>query len=283
MPNASLKHCTEVSFETISKTPPREKANLYFQIIYIVSGTGFLELNGNQIRYGTGSLYLITPNDKHRFGPDQKTEQLVVRFNNDYIREYRWKTIDHVESLLYHSSHLTGCMMKNSADRFLIERIIESMIHTMKTEGQYTVDLLFHLVNSLVVIAARNIAQIKPQNLPSGAETKIQEIITYIQSNINDPEKLKASNLSKEFGISETYLGSYFKNRSGETLQHFIANYKLRLIEHRLKLSDMRINEIATEFGFTDESHLNKFFKKLRGMSLSEFRKKKAHPTKAVA
>ena len=35
----------------------------------------------------------------------------------------------------------------------------------------------------------------------------------------------------------------------------------------------MRINEIATELGFTDESHLNKLFKKYKGIIPSEFRK----------
>ncbi len=56
-------------------------------------------------------------------------------------------------------------------------------------------------------------------------------------------------------------------------IQHFIANYKIRLIEHRLKFSDRRINEIAFEFGFADESHLNKFFKKHKSLSLTQYRK----------
>ena len=39
--------------------------------------------------------------------------------------------------------------------------------------------------------------------------------------------------------------------------------YKLKLVENRLLHSEMRINEIAAELGFTDESHLNKLFKKI--------------------
>jgi AraC-like DNA-binding protein len=35
----------------------------------------------------------------------------------------------------------------------------------------------------------------------------------------------------------------------------------------------MRINEIAHEFNFTDESHLNRLFKKYKGMNPTEFRK----------
>lgn len=50
-------------------------------------------------------------------------------------------------------------------------------------------------------------------------------------------------------------------------------NYKLRLVETRLQHSNLRLNEIAYELGFTDESHLTKSFKKYKGMSPSSYRK----------
>jgi AraC-like DNA-binding protein len=49
----------------------------------------------------------------------------------------------------------------------------------------------------------------------------------------------------------------------------------MRLVETRLLHSDMRINEIAYEFNFTDESHLNRLFKKYKGINPTEFRKAK--------
>ncbi|WP_423754016.1 helix-turn-helix domain-containing protein [Cloacibacillus evryensis] len=84
---------------------------------------------------------------------------------------------------------------------------------------------------------------------------------------------IKADVISQHFGISQNYLGRYFKKHTNETMQQYIINYKLKLIENRLLHSEMRINEIATELGFTDESHLNKLFKKYKGIIPSEFRK----------
>jgi AraC-like DNA-binding protein len=68
-------------------------------------------------------------------------------------------------------------------------------------------------------------------------------------------------------------LSEYFKKHTHETLQHYIINYKIALVEIRLKHSDMRINEIAAELGFTDDSHLIKTFRKHRGMSPLEYRR----------
>jgi AraC-like DNA-binding protein len=44
------------------------------------------------------------------------------------------------------------------------------------------------------------------------------------------------------------------------------------MIEHRLQFSNKRMNEIAGEFGFTDESHFNKFFRKQNGSSPKSYR-----------
>lgn len=69
------------------------------------------------------------------------------------------------------------------------------------------------------------------------------------------------------------YLGSYFRKQCNESLQHYISSYRVRLISQRLRFSDKRIHEIADEFGFTDESHINKFFKRHKGVNLNTYRR----------
>ena len=247
----------------------------FFQMVYVVSGTGFLLINGNAIHYQTGNLMLLTPNDSHTFDITTPTEFLLVKLNNEYIKAYKSKSIDHIECLLHYASHLSGCILKRKEDEFLVKSISESLIHAIQNKDIYDEDLITHYVNALIVIAARNIAKIKPSGVKESADKRILEIINYIQANIFFPQKIKVSIIANKFDISDTYLGSYFKNHCGETIQSFISNYKIRLIEYRLSFSDMRINEIAAEFGFSDESHLNKFFKKHNSISLTTYRKLK--------
>ncbi|HEY9194695.1 MAG TPA: AraC family transcriptional regulator, partial [Mucilaginibacter sp.] len=138
----------------------------------------------------------------------------------------------------------------------------------------YNKELVQQLVNTLIIVVARNIARYLPGQLNPGNEERALDILQYVQSNIYSPDKLKAEVISNNFNISETYLGRYFKKHAGETLQQYIINYKTKLIEHRLQFSDKRLNEIAGEFGFTDESHFNKFFRKQKGNSPKEYRRK---------
>lgn len=247
----------------------------FFQMVYVISGSGFLRINGNAITYSAGNLMLLTPNDFHTFDITTPTEFLLVKLNSEYIKAYKSKSIDHIECLLHYASHLSGCILKRKEDEFLVKSMSESLIYAIYNKDIYDEDLITHYVNALIVIAARNIAKIKPTGVKESADKRILEIINYIQANIYDPQKNKISVIADRFDISNTYLGSYFKNHCGETIQSFVSNYKIRLIEHRLSFSDRRINEIVDEFGFSDESHLNKFFKKHKDISLTGYRKAK--------
>ena len=57
-------------------------------------------------------------------------------------------------------------------------------------------------------------------------------------------------------------------------MQQYNLKYKMKKVEIRLLHTDIRINEIVEELGFTDESHLNRLFRKYKGVSPTEFRKR---------
>ncbi|WP_173967097.1 helix-turn-helix domain-containing protein [Flavobacterium collinsii] len=276
MRKENMHQSVEVIYKRVDQCPLVNSQLSFFQMVYVISGSGFLHINGNAISYQTGNLMLLTPNDYYRFDIITTTDFLLVKLSSEYAKEYKSKSIDHIECLFHYASHLSGCILNRKADEYLVKSIVESLVYTMDNTDIYDEDLIIHYVNALVVIAARNIAKIKPLGIKESADKRILEIINYIQENIFFPQKIKVSVIAGKFDISDTYLGSYFKNHCGETIQSFVSNYKIRLIEHRLSFSDMRINEIVDEFGFSDESHLNKFFKKHRNISLTGYRKAKA-------
>lgn len=247
----------------------------FFELAYVLSGSGYQQINGNKVPFKTGDLLIITPNDHHASRLSCLSEFLIIRFDKSYINSYQWMSIDHIECILYHASHMTVPILQDKSDSEMVASCMQSLLQTIQKEDVYNEDLQRNLVNTLIVIAARNIAKIKPHKLIRNADKRILQIIDYLQAHIYKPKALKASVIANSFGLSQSYLGGYFYKHSGETLQQYIANYRMRLIEHRLRFSDKRIGEIVEEFGFVDESHINKFFKKHQGMSLKAYRLKK--------
>ncbi|MBZ4191917.1 helix-turn-helix domain-containing protein [Niabella beijingensis] len=250
--------------------------NNFFQICLVVTGQGHLGVGCHRTAFRSGSVILLTPDDVHHFELEQPTEFLMVRFSSSYVRSFEWGKMNQMECILYYARHFTGCIMRTPDDNVLVRSIATSLLHTLEHPDLYQEDIVKHFVNALIVIAARNIEKAGPPAASENTDKKLLDIIHYIEEHIFDPAKLKAAVIGRAFGVSAGYIGQYFRRCSGETLQHFITQYKLRLIEHRLKFSDMRVHEIALEFGFTDESHLNKYFKKQKGVALTKYRKLQA-------
>ena len=112
-----------------------------------------------------------------------------------------------------------------------------------------------------------------PGKIDEKSESKAVEILQYIHTNIYDPDKLRVEHITNHFGISHTYLCRYFGKYTNESFQQYILGYKLKLIENCLLRSNMRVGEIADEFGFTDKSHLIRTFKKYNGVNPGDFKK----------
>lgn len=263
--------------EPLSACPRSEHSHSFFEFIYIVSGNGKQCINKSKFAYKPGHLFLLTPNDSHYFEILAETQFLFIRFNPLYIKDHglTGDTAQHLDFLLKNAGQAPGCILKTDEDKAVVKPIMQAIITEKKKNGLYSKALLQQYINTVIVIAARNVAMSMPDEVDESTEEKALDILQYIQANIYFPEKLKAEVIADKAGISENYLGQYFKKHTGETMQQYIINYKLKLIENRLLHSNMRMAEIANELGFNDESHLNRIFKKYRGMNPSEFRKLK--------
>ncbi|MBC9930071.1 AraC family transcriptional regulator [Chitinophaga qingshengii] len=251
----------------------------FFELVYIVEGTGRQTINNNQFRYSKGHLFLVTPEDVHLLEVEEETHFFFLRFNRIYLQNqeaallYTQEWTRRMEFILAHASHRPGCIVSYAPDKQLIPAIVAGLIQEQAGRPLYHNEVVRQLVNTLITVVARNIAMKLPAQLGDHTATPVLDIIGYIQENIYSPPALRAAVIARHFHISQSYLGRYFKKHTNENLQDYITNYKLKLVETRLKHSDLRINEIAAELSFTDESHLTRLFRKHRGMNPSAFRR----------
>ncbi|WDF79686.1 AraC family transcriptional regulator [Mucilaginibacter sp. KACC 22773] len=276
MKKENLYRPFEVDFKVLEHFPKVTRSNNFFELIYIVDGTGVQFINKNKFNYRKGNLFLLTPQDTHSFEINTVTKFFFLRFNEYYVQGNASKDkalIQRMEYILQNASHRPGCILKNKVDKPFIASLVENIIQEQTNQQIYCDTIITQIVNTIITIVARNIALKLPKNIKENTGETVLEILHYIQENIFDPKKLRAENLGRHFGISLSYLGRYFKKQTGDTLQQYISMYKIRLIEMRLLHSDMRINEIVNELNFADESHLNKIFKKYKGLSPTEYKK----------
>lgn len=272
MKKENIETPIEIIYEKTDECPVRDRVFSFFQLVFVLSGNGFQTFNGNRTSYRKNNMFLLTPEDIHTFDVTHTTEFLLIRFNTSYLKNYRWNNLNHLECLLHNATHITGNILMADADQRIVKSIMDAILQSSEKNDLFNAELKNHLINALLVVVARSISCYQAERLEQNPDKRFVNMINYIQEHIYYPDRLRTGIISKKFNISENYLGRFFKSQCGETMQEYISKYKIRLIKNKLQFSDLRMNEIAQEFNFIDSSHLNKFFKKHSGGSLSAYK-----------
>lgn len=266
----------EIEFVTTEKCPIKIHKNTFFQLVYMVEGSGIYHVNENRFNYQAGQLFLLRPMVVQYTEVQEKTSFLFIRFNSIYLKSQQsagaTEWVNKLEYILSNGHHVQGPVIQRNEDKSLVKALATAIIQEYQDKQSWHMEVMQQLVNTFITIVARNI----PMHFShtEGASRHLSlDMLGYIHEHIYEPEKLKAEQIASHFNISLNYISEYFKKHMKQTLQQYILTYKLSLVATRLHYSDKRLNEIADEFGFTDESHLNKMFRKYRGVSPAVYRK----------
>lgn len=260
----------------------------FFEIVQILEGEGVREVNQNRYPYNKGSIFLFTPLDCRGFEMSAPTRFCSIRFSEVFLgkckdaqergRIAQW--LRQLEHIFYHHNRFERMLIKQDADCQMISTLIGNMVQEYEAQQPYYEENLQHFITLVLNILARNVATGKV-NVPADLQPEplINRMLLHVHENIRNPELLRISHLASHFNLSANYVGEYFRKLTGESLQQYISQYKMQLVQHRLTNSALTVSQIAAELGFTDESHLNRQFRKHSGgVSPLEFRKSAKQP-----
>jgi AraC-like DNA-binding protein len=85
-------------------------------------------------------------------------------------------------------------------------------------------------------------------------------------------EELSLPQVAKAVNISANYLSEKFKQVTGINFVEYVAQTRFEKARDLLNDVDLRVSEIAFAVGFQSLSQFNRVFKKLSGMSPTEYR-----------
>lgn len=263
----------ELDFVEVEEYTVRHHKNTFFEMVFVLEGSGVQIINDHRMPYTLDKLFLIFPQDTAGFEVHSTTQFFFIRFNHSYLKMQSKEWIQRLEYIFHNHNHLPGCILKTVTDKPLVRAMVQALILEMKQQFPQQQEVIKQIVNTVITIAARNIASVTPFVSTTANESDAADLLNYIHQNIYRPEELKTGKIAEYFHVSSTYISEYFKAKTGQNIQKYIIHYKLKLIETRLRYTNMQLNEIVYEFGFTDASHFNRIFKKYKGINPSEFRR----------
>ncbi|ASZ13316.1 helix-turn-helix domain-containing protein [Chitinophaga pendula] len=256
----------------------------FFEIVQILEGDGVRHVNNNYYPYVQGNIYLFTPLDCRGFDSTVPTRFCSIRFSEVFLSQFRGKQereritqwLKQLEHIFYHHNRFQEVLIRRPEDCNMIATLIAGMIAEYEGRQLHHEENLQSFVTLILNILARNVSGDSEYIDPVAAgdtEPLINKMLVHIQQHISSPDRLRVDYLAQHFNLSTNYVGEYFRKFTGESLQHYITHYKIRLVQQRLTYSHRTIGEIADELGFTDESHLSRQFKKYSGVSPAAYRK----------
>lgn len=107
------------------------------------------------------------------------------------------------------------------------------------------------------------------ENLHAGMPTTIQSAMKYIESHY--ATEISLEDVAKYVGVSPQHFSKIFKNHTGKNYVDWITNLRLEKAMQYMNVGDKTIKEICYLVGYKDPNYFSRIFKKIVGMTPSEY------------
>lgn len=118
-------------------------------------------------------------------------------------------------------------------------------------------------ISSVVAFADNGVAD---------CHAEIKKAIAYIRAHY--AENITAETAAKELFISPSHLMHLFKAELGKTFNDSLIDYRIEMAKELLKDPGYRVYEVCQKVGYTDTKYFSQLFKKMTGMSPTDYVKK---------
>lgn len=129
-----------------------------------------------------------------------------------------------------------------------------------------------------------NSCWLEPENFATVSSTQHQQdilclqVIDYVQNHLHLP--LTVDGIAKEFGFSGYYLNKVFSAVQGTTLKKFITRLRIKVACEILSHDKERVSDVANLVGYPNQDSFGHSFKRITGLSPSQFRRNAKNPAK---
>ena len=244
------------------------------EISFVLNGYGTRLVGDNVSPFEQGDFLFIGSNlphtlisDDHFKSSDEKMEVLVVQFHPEL---FDTKTIDVEElsmigKLIKESKR--GLSFANSTPEVTL--LMQSM---MAKSGLDRYLVLLELLNKMSGMEYDYLASMfyEPM-LSDSSEERISRVCAFIHDHFSS--EINIGQLASLANMNESAFCRFFRKMTGKTAIEYINDLRLGMACRLLQNDQYKINEIAYKIGFNTVPYFNRYFKKVKNCSPSEFRK----------
>lgn len=229
----------------ISKTAPNTikyplHTHNHWEIMYYISGSGYLETDEKNIDFSVGSIIAVPPYTLH--GSVSKDGFCNISIGADFSHLLRFEK----PILINDNSYFEGKTLAN-------------LIYNNRFGGQ-------NLLSSLCEAFAHFF--IENANTESNTKATVYKIANQIQQNYNSPD-VNVSVFLDQSGYSRDYIRNCFTKEMGLSPVAFLAKERIEKARKLIEIygRSISLSQICEMCGYVDYIYFSKTFRSLVGMS----------------
>ena len=229
----------------------------YYCIEFVAQGKGNLVLSGNTYPLMTGAVFAYGPGVAHdiRCRPDKPMTKYFVNFAGPgTLKQF------------HRPAPRPGEIAQSSAPEHLSE-IFEQLIDAGKRESPFRESICRAIGEYLMLRIAESAVPLG--TVGTVAFETFQRCREWMDQNYRQVETLEQ--IASNCNIDEAYICRLFKRYEHQSPWQYILRLKMRDAAHRLQAGDVRVSDVAYEFGFGDPFQFSRTFRRVLGISPRAF------------
>jgi len=266
------------AYETQRLNYPFHYHSSEFELTLVLGGHGIRFVGDNISHFGNCDLVLTGPGIPHSWiynssdhnTSDQRIQIITIHFNRHIFGEelLNRNEFSHIHDLLILSKR--GILFSNEFSRMVSERFLQ-----LKLEVDFdTFLMILDIFNELAKSEDYRLLCSNDYVYKGKIEeaNKFESVFKHIQSNFLT--KIKISEVASIVEMNDSAFSHYFKKRTHYSFTDFINVLRLNYAAKLIMTQHKNIAEICFDSGFNNLSNFNRMFKKWKGVTPLQFRKK---------
>jgi AraC family transcriptional regulator len=143
-------------------------------------------------------------------------------------------------------------------------------IKSVGTYGALYTDALMQVLAAHLLSHYISQAHERPKLPNRLTQQQVTRAIDYMHAHLD--RNISLATLAQAVNVSPSQLTRLFKRATGVAPHQYLMNLRIERAKHLLLTSSMSMRDVATHTGFADQSHLNRHFKRVVGITPTALR-----------
>ncbi|MBQ4529596.1 MAG: AraC family transcriptional regulator [Lachnospiraceae bacterium] len=253
--------CGTYHLYTRPKLPTwRPRGRLDYQLLYIAAGKAHFHFDGTEEIVTAGHMVLYRPKEpqKYEYYGEDQTEVYWVHFTGSNVKNLlRSYGITDDKRVFYCGSDLE------------YQNHFRTMIQELQMcRDDYTELLEIHLRQIFIMLHRYFKTSSKMSN--SQIAEEIDKATIFFNEHYN--EDIRIDEYAETHNMSTSWFIRNFKQYTGSTPMQYILSIRIYNAEALLKNTQYNVTEISNIVGYDNPLYFSRIFKKVKGLSPSEYR-----------